>query len=90
MTSTTDKTNKAKPLAQKQNNIDFFVSQATGIATLLLILSHALLLFSILIVFSIIWGWWLKKQLGGFTGDTLRATQQLSEILIYIALFLIP
>ena len=86
----TDETNKAKPLAQKQNNIDFFVSQATGIATLLLILSHALLLFSILIVFSIIWGWWLKKQLGGFTGDTLGATQQLSEILIYITLFLIP
>tara|TARA_Y100001960_G_scaffold179357_1_gene188104 strand:- start:383 stop:580 length:198 start_codon:yes stop_codon:yes gene_type:complete len=47
-----DYTNKAKPLAQKQNNIDFFVSQATGIAALLLILSHALILFSILIVFS--------------------------------------
>ena len=60
-----DYTNKAKPLAQKQNNIDFFVSQATGIATLLPILSHALLLFSILIVFNFIWGWWLKKQLGG-------------------------
>ena len=85
-----DETNKTKPLAQKQNNIYFFVSQATGIATLLLILSHSLLLFSILIVFNIIWGWWLKKQLGGFTGDTLGATQQLSEILIYIALFLIP
>tara|TARA_B100000676_G_C18046651_1_gene828448 strand:+ start:1549 stop:2001 length:453 start_codon:yes stop_codon:yes gene_type:complete len=47
-----DETSKAKPLAQKQNNIDFFVSQATGIAALLLILSHALILFSILIVFS--------------------------------------
>ena len=85
-----DETNKVKPLAQKQNNIDFFVSQATGIATLLLILSHALLLFSILIVFSIIWGWWLKKQLGGFTGDTLGATQQFSEILIYIVLIVTP
>ena len=84
-----DETTKAKPLAQKQNNVDFFVSQTTGVAALLLILSHALWLFGILIVFSIIWGWWLKKQLGGVTGDTLGATQQLSEILIYIALFLI-
>ena len=83
-----DETNKVKPLAQKQNNIDFFVSQTTGIATLSLILSHALLLFGILIVFSNIWGWWLKKQLGGFTGDTLGATQQLSEILIYMVLLL--
>ena len=85
-----DKTYKTKPLAQKQNNMDFFISQTTGLSTLLLILSHALLLFFILIVFSIIWGRFLKRQLGGFTGDTLGATQQLSEILIYIALFLIP
>ena len=85
-----DQTNKAKPLAQKQNNIDFFVSQITGFITLLLIPSHALWVFISLVVFSILWGWWLKKQLGGVTGDTLGATQQLSEILIYIALFLLP
>ena len=84
-----DDTSHSKPLAQKQSNVDFFISQTTGSAALFLILSHALLLFGILIVFIIIWGWWLKKQLGGFTGDTLGATQQLSEILIYIALFLI-
>lgn len=85
-----DETNKTKPLAQKQNNIDFFVSQTTGLATLLLISSHAVWVFISLTIFSILWGWWLKKQLGGFTGDTLGATQQLSEILIYIILFLIP
>ena len=85
-----DDTTKAKPLAQKQSNVDFFVSQTTGISTLILIIPHVLWLISCLIAFSIIWGWFLKKQLGGFTGDTLGATQQLSEILIYIVLFVIP
>ena len=85
-----DNTSKAKPLAQKQNKMDFLVSQTTGISTLILINSHGLLLLGSLIAFGILWGWFLKKQLGGFTGDTLGATQQLSEILIYIALFLIP
>ncbi len=85
-----DDTTKAKPLAQKQSNVDFFISQTTGISTLILILPHALWLVVCLISFSILWGWFLKKQLGGFTGDTLGATQQLSEILIYIVLFVIP
>ena len=85
-----DNTSKAKPLAQKQNKMDFLVSQTTGISTLILINSHALLLLGSLIAFGILWGWCLKKQLGGFTGDTLGATQQLSEILIYIIISAIP
>ena len=85
-----DNTSKAKPLAQKQNKTDFLVSQTTGISTLILINSHALLLLGSLIAFGILWGWFLKKQLGGFTGDTLGATQQLSEILIYIIISAIP
>jgi len=85
-----DNTSKAKPLAQKQNKMDFLVSQTTGISTLILINSHALLLLGSLIAFGIFWGWFLKKQLGGFTGDTLGATQQLSEILIYIIISAIP
>ena len=85
-----DNTSKAKPLAQKQNKMDFLVSQTTGISTLILINSHALLLLGSLIAFGILWGWFLKKQLGGFTGDTLGATQQLSEILIYIIISAIP
>ena len=85
-----DNTTKAKPLAQKQNKMDFLVSQTTGISTLILINSHALLLLGSLIAFGSLWGWFLKKQLGGFTGDTLGATQQLSEILIYIMISAIP
>ena len=84
------KTNKAKPLAQKQNKMDFLVSQTTGLSTLILIHSHALLLLGSLIAFGILWGWFLKKQLGGFTGDTLGATQQLSEIVIFIVISAIP
>jgi adenosylcobinamide-GDP ribazoletransferase len=29
---------------------------------------------------------WLRRRLGGFTGDTLGATQQLGELAIYLAL----
>ena len=29
---------------------------------------------------------WLRRRLGGFTGDTLGATQQLGEVAIYLAL----
>jgi adenosylcobinamide-GDP ribazoletransferase len=34
------------------------------------------------------WVWWLgllKRKLGGYTGDTLGAIQQISEIMFYIA-----
>lgn len=33
---------------------------------------------------------WLHRRLGGFTGDTLGATQQLGELAIYLALVALP
>jgi adenosylcobinamide-GDP ribazoletransferase len=35
---------------------------------------------------ALLMGRWLRRRLGGFTGDTLGATQQLGELAIYLAL----
>ena len=31
-------------------------------------------------------GRWLRRRLGGYTGDTLGAAQQFAEVAIYLAL----
>jgi adenosylcobinamide-GDP ribazoletransferase len=35
---------------------------------------------------SILLGAWYKRRLGGYTGDTLGATQQITEIVFYLTL----
>ncbi|NVJ50640.1 MAG: adenosylcobinamide-GDP ribazoletransferase [Gammaproteobacteria bacterium] len=39
-----------------------------------------------LLLTTLIFGWFLHRQLGGFTGDTLGAAQQLTELMTYLIL----
>jgi adenosylcobinamide-GDP ribazoletransferase len=90
---------KAKPLATQVLRGDFWVANVFGLLPLLLLLALiqntlsnwratlSLFLF-ILAAVGAIWWWWrllLKRKLGGYTGDTLGAIQQLSEIMFYLA-----
>ncbi len=76
-------TAKVKPLAENQEPADLVVS--LGIACVaLFFVPEATSLLALLLFFT---GWgcrtFLRRQIGGFTGDTLGATQQVSELVIY-------
>jgi adenosylcobinamide-GDP ribazoletransferase len=92
-----DDESKAKPIAQSihQKNIFFAIVFAIGIASGLFYGLISLELTSIanmLICFAfMLLGWWrlrqmMKARLAGYTGDTLGATQQVTEALGYLGL----
>ncbi len=89
---------KAKPLATQISAADLVVASVFGllpffaIIVLLVVNNHTLdiavkfLLMALIPVF-LSWIWWLhkiKKWLGGYTGDTLGAMQQLAELAFYL------
>lgn len=83
-----DANSKVKPLAQALSKQSYLILLATGA-----IIIASTLSFSIawqLLVILLLTRWclkhWFTKQLGGYTGDCLGAAQQLSEVVIYIAL----
>ncbi|HEX3139290.1 MAG TPA: adenosylcobinamide-GDP ribazoletransferase [Rhizobacter sp.] len=83
---------KAKPLAQRVSAAGFAVAWAWVVAVGgALVLWHAawwpLVLMGIAaaVVCAVACALWLKRRLGGMTGDTLGATQQLSELLVLLA-----
>ncbi|MCF6158088.1 MAG: adenosylcobinamide-GDP ribazoletransferase [wastewater metagenome] len=45
-----------------------------------------IMLFAIISIFSLIWIWYIKKKIGGMTGDTLGATNEVSELLSLLSL----
>jgi adenosylcobinamide-GDP ribazoletransferase len=92
-------TGKAKPLATQVSRNDLWLANVFGLLPLLMLLAllqnslanwRATLSFVLLVLAAVgaIWWWWrllLKRKLGGYTGDTLGAIQQLSEIMFYLA-----
>ena len=74
---------KVKPLAESHQKIDLQISLAIGLASLILVSGTVLWILIVLSVFLLFMRRLLLKQIQGFTGDTLGAIQQVSEILIY-------
>lgn len=85
----TDSDSKSKPLAMSQSTPELLILLFTG-ATAFVFLPPGIML--ILLVTLICARWWFKKwllkQIGGYTGDTLGAVQQITELLIYFVLLL--
>ncbi|GAN31956.1 MAG: cobalamin 5'-phosphate synthase [Candidatus Brocadia sinica] len=44
-------------------------------------------IFAIIIIFTLSWIWYIKKRIGGMTGDTLGATNEISELVFLLSLF---
>lgn len=87
MTYVTDEEKaKVKPLAEKQYFSDFLVALSVGLLGLLLVPDFALLIIASLVVLFILLRWLFIRQIGGFTGDALGASQQISEVVIYLLL----
>ncbi len=51
--------------------------------------SSGFVLFAIIVVFVLIWIWYIKKKIGGMTGDTLGATNELVELIFLLSLLAI-
>lgn len=96
--SSTHYSGKAKPLATEVSRVDLWVANGFGLMPLLMLLVlvqnslgswRATLSFVLLLIGAVGAGWWwwrllLKRKLGGYTGDTLGAIQQISEIMFYL------
>lgn len=84
---------KAKPLARQVRGLDAVWAVATGLVagvpaaalspTPALALGAAVLGLAVL---CLLLRWWLPRRLGGYTGDTLGACEQLGEITVLLAL----
>jgi adenosylcobinamide-GDP ribazoletransferase len=82
---------KAKPMAQQIDGTGVGVALVCGLAAAALAApwwSATLLVAGALAPAATAWlmARWLRRRLGGYTGDTLGATQQLSELAIYLVL----
>lgn len=82
---------KAKPMAQQLDSNGLAV--ALGWAALAAVLaspwwSASMLAAGALAAAATVWlmARWLRRRLGGYTGDTLGATQQFSELAVYMVL----
>ena len=80
-----DMLSKSKPLATQLSRNALLVASAFGIFPLLLLPIGASTLGAVAALLITIWlGRKLQKWLGGYTGDCLGATQQLSELAFYL------
>lgn len=82
-----DDSSRSKPLAQNQTLNELLISLATGAAVLWFSdLSAALPIAVGLVLLR--WGIirFFHRQIGGYTGDTLGASQQVSELTCYLIL----
>ncbi|MBO2644228.1 adenosylcobinamide-GDP ribazoletransferase [Shewanella algae] len=78
---------KSKPLAQQQGLNELGILLLTGIV-LTALLSTTLLFWLLPTMLLLRWAlvFWFRRQIGGYTGDTLGAAQQVSELVVYMLL----
>ena len=82
-----DQNSKVKPLANQQSQQDLWVLIATGLIILFLLpINVALALTLVITAARFLCGKWFEQQLGGYTGDCLGATQQITELAGYMTL----
>ena len=74
-------TSKAKPLAESGSGADTAIAIITGLIALMFINNPFIILFVLLVLAGVAYVF-LKRQIGGFTGDALGAVQQVSELAI--------
>jgi adenosylcobinamide-GDP ribazoletransferase len=82
---------KAKPLAQRVSGAGVAVALssvlAVGAVLAALVPPHGVLVATGLALLAVGTSWsirWLRRHLGGYTGDTLGATQQITELLVLL------
>ncbi len=75
---------RARPLAQDVSSVSIAVAGLAGIAPLALPGAPTLGGAGAAAVVGVIWGLYLRRRLGGYTGDCMGAGQQLMELGFYL------
>ncbi|WP_129642236.1 adenosylcobinamide-GDP ribazoletransferase [Peristeroidobacter agariperforans] len=75
---------RARAVAQTMGRGELIFALVVGIAPLYCCGTHAIAGFVCSVVVLYVLARWFMHRLGGFTGDTLGATQQLTEIAFYL------
>jgi adenosylcobinamide-GDP ribazoletransferase len=88
MTSASSPENeKVKPLAKTQSRVDMLVLLATALPVIFFLnLKVLVLLTALLISLRYLYQVYFNNHLGGVTGDCLGASQQITELCIYLLL----
>jgi len=76
---------RSKPLVQHVSGVSVVIATLTGIAALLPLRWAGVPGFLAVGLVSLAWGLYLRRRLGGYTGDCLGAAQQLGECAFYLA-----
>ena len=80
-----DDSTRAKPVVERIARTDVLIASLFGLAPLALCGVHAIAgLITVLVVVGYLANWYARR-LGGYTGDTLGAAQQLTEAAFYLA-----
>jgi adenosylcobinamide-GDP ribazoletransferase len=76
---------KAKPIAKQTSLRDYCIALAFACIPLLLFKKIEIMILFIPLMIAVLYlRYYFKKWIGGYTGDCLGATQQLTEVVIYI------
>lgn len=81
-----DELSKAKPIAKKHTKVTVWLTIILSIAPIFLLIQWSPMVFLILLPLPfLIWYFtrYLKKWLGGYTGDCLGAVEQIAEVVIF-------
>lgn len=76
---------RARAVAQPMGRMEYSVALVIGAVPLYWCGMHAVAGVIAALIVLIVLARWFMRRLGGFTGDTLGATQQLAEIAFYLA-----
>lgn len=81
-----DDSTRAKPVVEHIALADVMIASLFGLAPLVACGVHSIagVIAALLVVIQL--GRWYARRLGGYTGDTLGAAQQLTEVTFYLAL----
>lgn len=80
-----DDSTRAKPVVVRIAPLDVIVASLFGLAPLAQCGLHAVVAFIAMLLVLGYLGRWYTRRLGGYTGDTLGATQQFTEVTFYLA-----
>jgi len=81
-----DASTRAKPVVESVRTADVVVAVLCGLLPLLFVGVHAAFGLAAAALTTWLLYRWFQRRLGGYTGDTLGATQQLCEVAFYLAL----
>ena len=79
-----DASGKSKPLGTHLSTGNFLIACIGGLLPFLLLPHFFLWLLIPLIIFQLLFSRYLKHRIGGYTGDCLGASQQISEVIFYL------